>query len=146
MNMDIIDLVPLIESLDDNIDDLEEALEPLLNSALSDTAGKLPLLDKAQLYVLVTYAIESILFCMSVGTTASVKTNCDSISPTEWCQFQRTPGLSRIDAGQTVFREDQGCGVSGNCTEYDAGQGSYWPLHQKCPGEPLLLCHELCKS
>ena len=81
MNMDIIDLVPLIESLDDNIDDLEEALEPLLNSALSDTAGKLPLLDKAQLYVLVTYAIESILFCMSVGSTAPVKTNCDSISP-----------------------------------------------------------------
>lgn len=64
-NMENIDLVPLIESLDDNIDDLEEALEPLLKSALSDTAGKLPLLDKAQLYVLVTYAIESVLFCMS---------------------------------------------------------------------------------
>ncbi|KAF6233679.1 hypothetical protein HO173_008236 [Letharia columbiana] len=60
--MEAIDLVPLIKSLDDNIDDLEEALEPLLKSAVSDTAGKLPLLDKAQLYVLVTYAIESILF------------------------------------------------------------------------------------
>lgn len=66
--MEITDLVPLIESLDDNIDDLEEALEPLLQSALSDTAGKLPLLDKAQLYVLVTYAIESILFCKSIDT------------------------------------------------------------------------------
>ena len=63
-NMETIDLVPLIETLDDNIDDLEEALEPLLKSALSDTAGKLPLLDKAQLYVLITYAIESVLFCM----------------------------------------------------------------------------------
>ncbi len=61
--MDTSDLVPLIELLDDNIDDLEEALSPLIESALSDTAGKLPLLDKAQLYVLVTYAIESILFC-----------------------------------------------------------------------------------
>jgi len=29
---------------------------------LTETAGKLPLLDKAQLYVLVTYAVESILF------------------------------------------------------------------------------------
>ena len=38
--MDIIDLVLLIESLHDNFDDLEEALEPLLKSALSDTAGK----------------------------------------------------------------------------------------------------------
>ena len=63
--MEFTDLVPLTEILDDNIDDLEEALEPLLQSSLSDTAGKLPLLDKAQLYVLVTYAIESLLFCMS---------------------------------------------------------------------------------
>ena len=63
--MDTSDLVPLIELLDDNIDDLEESVSPLLMSALSDTAGKLPLLDKAQLYVLVTYAIESILFCRS---------------------------------------------------------------------------------
>lgn len=61
--MDTVDLMPLIELLDDSIDDLEEAMEPLLKIALSDTAGKLPLLDKAQLYVLVTYAIESILFC-----------------------------------------------------------------------------------
>lgn len=66
--METIDLEPLIESLDDNIDDLEEALKPLLKSALSDVAGKLPLLDKAQLYVLVTYAIESVLFCVSAGT------------------------------------------------------------------------------
>ena len=62
-NMDSVDLVPLIEQLDDNIDDLEEALIPLVRGALSDTAGTLPLLDKAQLYVLVTYAIESIIFC-----------------------------------------------------------------------------------
>lgn len=66
--MEIVDLVPLIELLDDNIDDLEEALEPLLKSALLDTAGKLPLLEKAQLYVLVTYTIESVLFCKSAET------------------------------------------------------------------------------
>ena len=62
--MEVVDLVPLIESLDDNIDDLEEALGPLLKITLSETAGKLPLLDRAQLYVLVTYAIESIIFCV----------------------------------------------------------------------------------
>lgn len=80
--METTDLKPLIESLDDNIDDLVEALEPLLESALSDTAGKLPLLDRAQLYVLVTYAIESILFCMSTETKKFLEANCSSISPT----------------------------------------------------------------
>ena len=73
--MEISDIVPLVELLDDNIDDLEEALEPLLQSALLDTAGKLPLLDKAQLYVLVTYAIESILFCMSTGIAHRLSAN-----------------------------------------------------------------------
>ena len=66
--MDSTDIVPLLETLDDNIDDVEEALSPLLKAALSDTAGRLPVLDKAQLYVLVTYAIESILFCRCYST------------------------------------------------------------------------------
>lgn len=62
--METTDLMPLIEQLDDNVDDLKEALDPLLKDALSKTAGNLPLLDKAHLYILVTYAIESILFCI----------------------------------------------------------------------------------
>ena len=66
--MDSTDIVPLLEALDDNIDDVEEALSPLLKAALPDTAGRLPVLDKAQLYVLVTYAIESILFCRCSST------------------------------------------------------------------------------
>ena len=61
--MDSAGLITCIEFLDDDIDNLEEALEPLLLCPLTETANKLPLLDKAQLYVLVTYAIESILFC-----------------------------------------------------------------------------------
>ncbi|KAL1634596.1 hypothetical protein SLS56_002290 [Neofusicoccum ribis] len=60
--MDTTDLHPQVEALADNIDDLEEALGPLLQTALSAHASKLPLLDKAKLYTLVTYAIESILF------------------------------------------------------------------------------------
>ena len=63
--MDTNDLEPLIEMLDDCIDDLEEALVPVLGASLTETTGKLPLLDKAQFYVLITYAIESVLFCMS---------------------------------------------------------------------------------
>lgn len=60
--MDTVNLHPLLEHLEGNIDDLEEALAPLLNAPLSDVASKLPLLDKAKLHVMITYAIESILF------------------------------------------------------------------------------------
>lgn len=61
--MDTTDLFPLIQDLEGNIDDLEDSLEPLLKAALSESASKLPLLDKAKLYVLVVYTVESILFC-----------------------------------------------------------------------------------
>ncbi|KAL8854880.1 MAG: hypothetical protein Q9221_000386 [Calogaya cf. arnoldii] len=60
--MDTTNLMSLLEVLDDDIDELEETLTPLTKQALGDKASKLPLLDKAQLYILVTYAIESILF------------------------------------------------------------------------------------
>ncbi len=61
--MNSADVSALIEDLEDGIDDLEEDLEPLLNDALSVTTKKLPLLDKARLYSLIVYAIESLLFC-----------------------------------------------------------------------------------
>lgn len=65
MVMDTTNLMSLLEILDDDIDELEETLAPVIKHALGDAASKLPLLDKAQLYILVTYAIESILFCWS---------------------------------------------------------------------------------
>ncbi|TVY48122.1 Exosome complex protein [Lachnellula occidentalis] len=60
--MDSSKVLSLLEQLDDEVDDLEEALAPLLKAALAETSSKLPLLDKAKLYTLVTYAIESLLF------------------------------------------------------------------------------------
>ncbi len=71
--MDSSKILALIEQLDDEIDDLEESLEPLLKAALSDTASKLPLLDKAKLYVLATYAIESMLFCESLVSVEGLR-------------------------------------------------------------------------
>lgn len=59
------ELASLFEELDGNIDGLEEALAPLLDKDINETASKLPLLDKAKLHVLVTYAIESLIFCKS---------------------------------------------------------------------------------
>ena len=61
MNLD-----QLIDQLGDNIDDLGAALEPFFKAAIAQTATKLPLLDRAKLYAIVTYSIESILFCTSM--------------------------------------------------------------------------------
>jgi hypothetical protein len=62
--MEVDNLIPLLEQLDDNIDDLEEVLQPLLLHSLSNSSKKLPLLEKAKLHVLVTYTLESLLFCI----------------------------------------------------------------------------------
>jgi exosome complex protein LRP1 len=63
--MDGVDLGPLLVQLEDNIDDLEDILEPLLQTKLANVTKSFPLLDKAKLHVLITYAIESLLFCLS---------------------------------------------------------------------------------
>lgn len=60
--MDSSDVKELVEDMGGSIDDLEAALAPLLNASLSSSTSKLPLLDKAKLYVLATYAIDSVLF------------------------------------------------------------------------------------
>ena len=60
--METPDLHPLIEDLKSNIDDLSDSLSPLLAGPLTHQTSKLPLLDQAKLYVLATYAIESLLF------------------------------------------------------------------------------------
>lgn len=62
--METTNVESLIANLEDNLDDLKDALAPLLSGPLSDTASKLPILDKAQLYILWVYALESVLFCM----------------------------------------------------------------------------------
>jgi exosome complex protein LRP1 len=61
--MDSEQILGHLDQLDDDIDDLEDALHDILSGPLSATSSKLPLLDQAKLYVLATYAIESVLFC-----------------------------------------------------------------------------------
>lgn len=60
--MDQADILPLIEDLWGDIDALSTALAPLLSTSFSTISSKLPLLDKAKLHILTTYAIESVLF------------------------------------------------------------------------------------
>ena len=61
--MDFGSVAPLLDRLGSNIDDMEERLETLLQGSISETTSRLEVIDKAKLYVLLTYAIESILFC-----------------------------------------------------------------------------------
>ena len=61
--MEATELSAVIEQLDENLDDLETALKSLLEGSIIETANKLPVLEKSKLYVLVTYAIESLIFC-----------------------------------------------------------------------------------
>ncbi|CAI7668709.1 unnamed protein product [Penicillium bialowiezense] len=60
--MDTTDLLPVLDQLDDNIDDLEEVLQPILAGGLFKSSNKLPVMDKAKLYVMMTYALESLIF------------------------------------------------------------------------------------
>jgi hypothetical protein len=66
--MEADDLIPLLEQLEDNVDELEEVLRPLLQGSLciSDLSKKLPLLDRAKLHVLITYTLESLIFCKAL--------------------------------------------------------------------------------
>lgn len=61
--MDTDALTSLIAKLDGDLDQLKDALTPLLKEALIDTSRTLPLLDKAHLYILVTHIIELLLYC-----------------------------------------------------------------------------------
>lgn len=85
--MDPTKILSLLEQLDDDIDDIEDAVAPFLQKSIPEFASKLPLLDKAKLYTLVTYAIESILFCklpihLRLSHLAFLLTHSDSIPST----------------------------------------------------------------
>lgn len=123
--MDTTDLYLLVEDLSGNIDDLEESLAPLLDTALSASTSKLPLLDKAKLYVLATYAIESLLFSYLKlnGVNAKehpifleltrVKEYFGKIKLAESAPLKRNTVLDKNAAGRFIKH-----GLSGN-DEYD---------------------------
>ena len=51
-----------VSALEDSLDNLEEILEPLLNSSLFDITSKLDLLQKAKLQVLLPYVVNDLIF------------------------------------------------------------------------------------
>ena len=73
--MDTSRALTLVEQLEDNIEDLEEALQPVLSQALSETTKKLPLLDRAKLNVTIVYALGSLIFCMPQSNLVHTMSN-----------------------------------------------------------------------
>ncbi|KAL2023517.1 hypothetical protein VTK56DRAFT_2125 [Thermocarpiscus australiensis] len=59
--MDVTDITPQLEQLEQGLSQAQAALKPLLGD-IGDISSKLPLLDKAKLYVLISYTLESLLF------------------------------------------------------------------------------------
>ncbi|KAJ2966019.1 hypothetical protein NQ176_g10340 [Zarea fungicola] len=55
------DITRDLDKLDSQLDDLEEALAPLLGN-IDEISSQMPLLDKAKLFSLTAYSIESLLF------------------------------------------------------------------------------------
>lgn len=110
--MDSSNILSHLDQLDDEIDDLGDSLAPMLKNALSDTTSKLPLLDRTKAFVLLTYAIESTLFCMYYTLHWALDLLADfvfySLPSTQWCQSTRAPSLQGIDESEAVFRQDQG--------------------------------------
>jgi exosome complex protein LRP1 len=119
------DLRPLVDTLASNIDDAEESLASLINTALSASTSKLPLLDKAKLYTLVTYAIESLLFSYLrlngldakthpvFAELTRVKQYFEKIKTAETSHVKRNTTLDKAAAGRFIKQ-----GLAGN-DEYD---------------------------
>ncbi|KAK4042179.1 Sas10/Utp3/C1D family-domain-containing protein [Parachaetomium inaequale] len=59
--MDVSDVTPQLDQLEAELNKAQDSLGPLLGD-IGDISSKLPLLDKAKLYVLVAYTIEALLF------------------------------------------------------------------------------------
>ena len=101
--MDVSDITPELEQLDVDLDKLQDALQPLMGD-MGDISSKLPLLDKAKLYVLVSYALESILFCkMSSPPKPFVANARHSFSPPQRSGHQEPCYCQRVDACQAIL-------------------------------------------
>ncbi|KPI43708.1 Nuclear nucleic acid-binding protein C1D [Cyphellophora attinorum] len=60
--MDTAGVRDALKQMSGHLSDLDQTLQPLLTTALSDTIKKLPLLDRAKLYVAICSIIETLLY------------------------------------------------------------------------------------
>ena len=108
------DLSPDLDKLEGQLDDLEDALQPLLDN-LEEMASQVPLLDKAKLFSLTAYSIESLLFCEMKWTQDSAGPALTPSSIVEASRNRRAEPrrLHGTQARPAVFRQDQGHRAAG---------------------------------
>lgn len=101
--MDVSDVTPQLEQLEQELNKAQDVLKPLLGD-IGDISSKLPLLDKAKLYVLVAYTIESLLFCETHSSffPSLYPLTHDSLTTPEWSGYQKPCHLHRVDPGKAV--------------------------------------------
>ena len=134
-------ITELIDQLDDNLDNLQDALKTIMTKSLTEIAAEHSLLDRAKLYIMVTYAIESVLFSKSL-TNFLICTNMIRFPTTDWNECQRTSCVPRTGASQAVLPEDQACGQLRTKACYAAGSGRSRTIYQGCIG--MRLSRVLC--
>lgn len=89
------DIGGMIDQLDENLDNLQDALKTILSKSLGELASDYPVLDRAKLYILVTYAIESAIFCkISFQDWVQRLNNC-SFSTFDWYKCQGASHIPR---------------------------------------------------
>ena len=93
---DIKDITPDLDRLDGQLDDLEEKLQPLIGN-LEGMASELPLLDKAKLFSLTAYAIESLLFCEYLRPAISKLSRYMIERQLTLCSITQTRGYRRAE-------------------------------------------------
>lgn len=104
--MDVSDVTPELEQLELDLNTLQEVLQPLL-SDVGDISSKMPLLDKAKLYVLVCYAIESLIFCKIhlpyLRLHRSLTDIHLSVVAPKWSGCKKPPRFHRVNPRQAVL-------------------------------------------
>jgi len=63
MDLDRQEALELLVDLSDEIDELNEVTGPILKSSIAEAASKLSVIDKTKFYVMISYTLESIIFC-----------------------------------------------------------------------------------
>jgi exosome complex protein LRP1 len=67
--MSVQDISPDLDKLEAQLDKVEATIKPLLENISNST--QLPLVDRAKLFTLTNYALESLLFCKRIPLSLS---------------------------------------------------------------------------
>ena len=106
--MDSEHFLSLLQDLDGTLDSLESALSPILNAPdLNSVTSKLPLLDKAKFHVLLSYAINSLLFSTLNLNSINPKAHAVSTELTRCKQYFDKIAMAENEASRPEKEQDK---------------------------------------